>query len=348
MLLMNNIVVMKKIVCFINVLLVLLCTACSTINTLSFERLEAADISFPETIRKVGVVNNIPIMQGTEQDMAQAAGILEGDGKVMAEALAQEMAATHYFDEIVVCDSALCPLTVSLKNREGLKEEWQGHVLSPSVVDEWIGNLGVDMLVAVERARIELKSDVALSDFGGVVPVVDGIITPMARIYVPHRDKPILAITKTDTIFWHVTTPLTFGKIVKESSEYAASVLVSYLIPYWKEVSRNYYDGGSVEMRDAGVYLREGDWEEAFVLWKKVYDTQKGMRKMRAAYNLALYSEMQNDYGKAKEYLEVAAGLVKKNSADAVLVRSYRKLLDLGADKNQKLLIQMKRFDDKN
>lgn len=347
MFLTNNIVIMKKIVYSISVLLVLLFTACSTINTLSFERLEAADISFPEMIRKVGVVNNIPITQGTEQEMAQMAGVLEGDGRVMAEALAQEMAATHYFDEVVVCDSALCPLTVSLKNREGLKEEWQGHILSQSVVDEWIGNLGVDMLVSVERARIELKSGMALSEFGGTVPVIDGIITPMARIYVPNREKPLLAITKTDTIFWHATPLLTFGKIVKESSEYAASVLMPYLIPYWKEVSRNYYDGGSVEMRDAGVYLREGAWEEACVLWKKVYDTQKGVRKMRAAYNLALYSEMQNDYAKAKEYLDVAAALAGKDSTDAVVIRSYRTLLDLWADRNQKLMIQMKRFDDK-
>ena len=29
---------------------------------------------------------------------------------------------------------------------------------------------------------------------------------------------------------------------------------------HWDEVARFYYDGGNIEMRDAGVYLRENNW----------------------------------------------------------------------------------------
>lgn len=338
---------MKGINALIGLVVTFTMCACSTINTLYFDKLEAAQVSFPETVRKVGIINNIPTVQGTEEEMSQTLGILEGDGKVMAEALAQDIASANYFDEVVICDSALCPLTVSLKNHEGLKEEWQGHILSKTIASEWIRNLGVDMLISVERARVELKNSMVLSEWGATVPVVNGIITPMARIYVPNRETPLLVITKTDTIFWQIDSSLTFSKMVKESSEYAATVLLPYLIPYWTEAARNYYDGGSVEMRDAGVYLREGNWDDAYALWKKVYDTKKGKSRMRASYNLALYSEMQNDIVKAKEYLEVSAGLAKKESTDASVIRSYQTLLDLWTEKNQKLGIQMKRFDDK-
>ena len=40
------------------------------------------------------------------------------------------------------------------------------------------------------------------------------------------------------------------------------------LLPYWVEVERYYYDGGNVEMRDAGVFVREESWEEAAALWE--------------------------------------------------------------------------------
>lgn len=331
----------------ISLCLILLLTGCSSVQTISFDRLQAADVSFPEVIKKVGIVNNIPGIQETDMEQFRKSAVFEGDGKVMAEALAQEIAATNYFDEVVICDSALCPASFTLKSIEGSKEEWEGHMLSKAVAGEWLEKLNVDMLISVERARIGLENGTALSAWQEPVKVIDGIITPMVRIYVPNRDKPAFTLTKTDTIFWSAHATLTIGKVVKESSEYAATMLMPYLIPYWKEVSRNYYDGGCVEMRDAGVYLREGDWEEAYALWKKVYDTRKGIKKMKASFNLALYSEMQNELEQALEYLKVAEGLVEKDSYDAILVRTYQIKLAALVDKNQKLQIQMKRFDDK-
>lgn len=322
----------------------LLLSACSSVNTLYFDQLEAADVSFPEVVRKVGIINNMPEIIGGEEELSQTAGILEGNGKVVAETLAQEIAATHYFDEVVICDSALCNLKVSLKNHQGVKDEWQGNILSASVAGEWLDKLGVDMLLSVERVRIELKEGTVMSE---LMPVVDGYISSVLRMYVPERSKPIMRINKQDSIYWRPGRSLTFTKIVKESSEFAASALVSYMIPSWKEVARNYYDGGSVEMRDAGVYVREHNWEGTYLLWKKVYDTKKGKQKMRAAFNLALYHEMQGDFEQAKTYIEAASELVKPETEDAVLIRSYQVQLDAFAKKYQRLRIQMSRFDVK-
>lgn len=40
-----------------------------------------------------------------------------------------------------------------------------------------------------------------------------------------------------------------------------------------------YFDGGNVRMRDAGVYVRENNWDSAFELWKQIYDKGKGRQK---------------------------------------------------------------------
>ncbi len=319
-------------------------TSCRTINTLYFDQLEAGEISFPEEVRRVGIVNNMPVIIGDEKELSQTAGILEGDGKVAAEMLAQEIAGTGYFDEVIICDSVLCDLQVSLKNRQEIKKEWQGNVLSKNTANEWLDKLGVDMLLSIERIHIELKEN---SMHGYLTPVLDGSISTVLRAYVPNRNKPIFRVNKQDTIFWEPGPSLTFTRIVKESSEFAASILVPYLLPSWKEVARNYFDGGSVEMRDAGVYVREHNWDEAYLLWKKVYDTKKGQPKMRAAYNIALYYEMQGDFRQAKKYIEEAAELIEPETVDGVVVRTYQVQMDSFAKKYRQLRIQMNRFDDK-
>ena len=327
--------------------LVVVMTSCGTINTIHFDQLKAGEVSFPEVIRRVGIINNMPIIEGGEKELAQADGLLEGDGKVAAEVLAQEIASIGYFDEVVICDSALCDLKVSLKSHQGVREEWQGAPLSKEEIDEWLEQLDVDMLFSLERIHVELKENHILLDGIVSVPVLDGAISSILRVYAPGRERPLFMLNKQDTIFWEPNSSLTFTKIVKEASEHAASILVPYLLPSWKEVSRHYFDGGGVEMRDAGVYVREHNWEEAYSLWKKVYETKKGNHKMRAAFNLALYSEIQGDFDQAKAYIEVAKELVKPESYDAIVVHGYQLKLDSLAKEYQQLRIQMSRFDDK-
>ena len=318
----------------ITVLLLVLClfSACTTLQTISFERLQAADVSYPDQVRTVGVINYAP---QDKQERDSILGLWNGDGMVTVESLAREIAATDYFNQVVVCDSALRP--VGMGNEE---------ILPMSQADSLIQALGVDMLFAVEQVRIELKEGSLFhTELMVDVPAVDGVITPLVRAYVSGRNAPLFSISKTDTICWVVSPELTFGQIMQEASDFAATLPVSYLLPHWKEMNRYYFDGGNMEMRDAGVYIREQNWEGAAALWQKLHDGRKGKVKMRAAYNLALNYELQGDYERAKEYLDTALSLASKGSWEHQLIEYYRLQLDEQARENRMLQIQMKRFE---
>ena len=318
----------------ITVLLLVLClfSACTTLQTISFERLQAADVSYPDQVRTVGVINYAP---QDKQERDSILGLWNGDGMVTVESLAREIAATDYFNQVVVCDSALRP--VGMGNEE---------ILPMSQADSLIQTLGVDMLFAVEQVRIELKEGSLFhTELMVDVPAVDGVITPLVRAYVSGRNAPLFSISKTDTICWVVSPELTFGQIVQEASDFAATLPVSYLLPHWKEMNRYYFDGGNMEMRDAGVYIREQNWEGAAALWQKLHDGRKGKVKMRAAYNLALNYELQGDYERAKEYLDTALSLASEGSWEHQLIEYYRLQLDEQARENRMLQIQMKRFE---
>ena len=318
----------------ITVLLLVLClfSACTTLQTISFERLQAADVSYPDQVRTVGVINYAP---QDKQERDSILGLWNGDGKVTVESLAREIAATDYFNQVVVCDSALRP--VGMGNEE---------IFPMSQADSLIQALGVDMLFAVEQVRIELKEGSLFhTELMVDVPAVDGVITPLVRAYVSGRNAPLFSISKTDTICWVVSPELTFGQIMQEASDFAATLPVSYLLPHWKEMNRYYFDGGNMEMRDAGVYIREQNWEGAAALWQKLHDGRKGKVKMRAAYNLALNYELQGDYERAKEYLDTALSLASEGSWEHQLIEYYRLQLDEQARENRMLQIQMKRFE---
>ena len=312
-------------------------SSCVSLQGVSFERLQAADISFPEQVRTVGVVNCVPQHNQDKKAVEYSPGVLMGDGKIVAEALAHEIASTDYFNQVVICDSVL-----SGTGEQALRE----HCLSGEWVDSLTQSLGVDMLLSVEYMPVQLQEgSMFLEDFMQVVPTIDGIVSPTIRVYAAKREEPLYTISKTDTICWTLTPQLAYEQVIKEASEYAASLPVKYLLPYWKEVDRFYFDGGNVYMRDAGVCVREQDWEQASLLWKKAYEEKKGKAKMRAAFNLALYHEFMNDFEQAKAYLEIAMNLTPEDAVEKPLLEFYHLQLEEQSTKYLRLKIQMKRFE---
>lgn len=327
---------MKKFFWMICVLPLL--QACTTIQTISFDRLKGAEINFPDQIRRVGIVNDVPAINPMTSFANDSIDYLEADGKVAAEMLAQRIAASDYFDQVVICDSALR----SKKDGQNL-----AYTLPQSKADELIRSLGVDVLFSIERVNIVLNKEGywGYSENMMQVPMMDGIVSPVLVAYAYGRPNPMFIVNQTDTLCWEVNAKLTYEQIARESAEYAADVLSERLLPHWVETERFYFDGGNVEMRDAGVCLRENNWHDAANLWKQVYDSKKGKAKMRAAFNLALYSEMQNDYQQAMKYLDEALVIVGEESPEGSLIRLYRQQLEIHFKENQRLQIQMKRFE---
>lgn len=311
--------------------------SCSSLQTVSFDQLQAADVSFPEVVRKVAVINNMPVFDAKEGSHTVSTE-LEGDGKVAAETLAENIANVNYFDQVIICDSVF---------RAKDEVPRVNVLLTKEEIQQLAEDLNVDMIFSFDRIHIQTKPGVLFfPDFPMPIDAVDAVISPIVRVYIPNREKPLFIVAKQDTISWEMEPTLSDKKIVKEASEYAASIPIKHLLPHWDTVTRFYYDGGSVEMRDAGVCLRENDWDGAYNLWKTVYDKKKGQQKMRAALNIALYYEMKDDVEKAIEWIGKARQLVKPGSKDEHWLTFYSIELDNRKDKLSRLRIQMKRFDD--
>ena len=138
------------------VLFLLTLGSCQSLEQIPIDYLQPADLSFPPQLRKVAIVNNTSdapdnklitetekIKEGTPL-ISRATAYANGDPKTATESLAEEIAQQNYFDEVVICDSALRAHDVT--PREG--------ALSETEVNRLAHELDVDFLIALENVQI--------------------------------------------------------------------------------------------------------------------------------------------------------------------------------------------------
>lgn len=343
-----------KIFCFY-ILLLFILVSCRSIDTLSIDYLQPSDISFPEAIKTVAIVDNtssddlakrvMQINHASRPDLEDL-GVLEGYGKITAEGLAEAVAEGNYFDQVVICDSSLRAGDILQRDRR----------LSMAEVASLTNDLQVDMLLSLEKVQVYLRKGLTFDyELDTPLQVLEARVRSVVRLYLPERESPLAAINTIDSLYW-VGTWQVDTLMIKEASELASGLAVKHILPTWKTVSRTYYSGENVAMRDAAVCVREDDWEEALQLWKRVFEQKSAKYRMRAAYNIALYYEMHDSLNKSLEWIEKAKQLVllrdkKKNnsgseaSADYTMIERYEQELKKRIAQLPKLKLQLQRFD---
>lgn len=298
-------------------------TACQTVEQLSIDYMLPAEISFPDELKRVAIVNNMPETPENKlitSDKKPAKGATElarrtdyynGDARLTTESLAQAIADENYFDLVVICDSALRSHDITPRE----------STLSQTEVQQLTQELGVDFLISLENIQLSSLRKVSyLPGWKIYYGSVDAKVYPTIKIYLPNRSVPMASVNCTDSIFWEATgdsqtqifTQLVPEKeLIEQASEFAGSVPVKYLIPHWQTANRYLFKGGTVNMRDADVCVKEQDWKGAIELWKEEFEHQKGKRKLYAACNIAVGYEMQDNINAAYEWALKAQEIAK-------------------------------------
>lgn len=190
-------------------------------------------------------------------------GQIEGEGKKATEALAGLLADSKYFNQVIICDSAL-------------RSDNYSTNLSVDEVGNLSSMLGVDMIISFERLLLNVeKKEFINPGWDASIPVLQAQVTPVVRLYLPGRQNPLVELSATDSLYFDLGYRISEKELIQEATSHAASVICNKIVPYWQTVNRLYFNGGGVEMRDAGVYVNEGNWEAARELWTQVYNRQK-------------------------------------------------------------------------
>ncbi len=322
---------------YIFLLFSVLVSSCSTLNSMYIDQLAPSDVSYPANIGKIGIINNTdPNVEYTDkEDMSQknmSSKIIVPDGKQWAENFASNMADVNYFDEVILCDSAI-------------NNTMSEHVFSGEEANSLMQNLNVDMLVSLDQSvglfRYHANQTLPYSYISG-----QAIVYSIVRLYLPDRSRPYHTFIDKDTLIWENDLSLNNETLKKEITDYVSELPLKHLAPQWKKTERYYFSGRNVNLRDAAVFVRENNWNKAVNLWKQSYENSKGKAKFESAFNMAFGCEMLGNFDEALSWIGRAESLGGLSNAE--LLKYYKTILEKRATDAILINVQMSRFNMKN
>lgn len=309
------------------VMVLILAVSCSTVKWITVERLTPSRITFPDGVRRVAVVNNQP-----RAGVSHHPDLILADAKLLVDSLAQELADANFFDEVVVYDTLLSP-EASL--------DYDSRELEPHQVGSLCHRLGVDMLVSVELAAFAIERV--------EYPFFTGKVFSVVKLYRPDYLVSSDTIIEVQELSWDY---IPSDWELKDALHFEAVRLpLLAMIPHWKPLDFPYYAGANIDMRDADVYVREGNWNGAYQLWKGQLLHRNRARRMEAHFNMAIWHELSGgDMDSARVYATQALRLAENmdggnsDSWDCHFISRYLRDLDCRCKESKRLEKQMMRF----
>lgn len=248
-------------------------SSCQTVEQLPIGHMLPAGISFPNGLKRVAIVNNVSATSDNilppekneikdKDELSWTVSYHDGQLVPTTETLAKVIAKQNYFNEVIICNSAL--RTRDFRSCESTLSQGEVRVL--------IQTSGVDFVISLKNLRMKLTR--VLSYIPGWNTYHDTLgtkIYPTVKTYLPGRKSPVVTISSSSNIFWEeygnteafVRSRLSDNKqMIRESFEFIGNISVSKILPYRKAACHYYFISGSVTMRDAAVYVKENEWDK--------------------------------------------------------------------------------------
>lgn len=294
-----------------------LLTSCSELLYVNIEQMLPPEVMPERTIRSVGVVSNF-----SQHNVVVAndnAIILPCDADTIRELVAQTFADAGVMRRVVVLDSLLYPT-----------DSTAVHTLTGAEVNRLCHELDVESIYSIDYACLTYN------------PAARFISRPLnaylcTRIYTPDRDSIRgTSIMDKETLDCWVDNADEIARLASQIPMLLAEAAIKPYLPSWKERERVFwYDRLCYALREAKVYVAEGNWEAAAEQWHSLATSKLRTYRFMAAYNLALYHEMTDDIDRAIASLDLAEKLAVKSTKkgitiqviDTTLIKEYREVL---------------------
>lgn len=297
--------------------LLFLLTSCSEVLLLSVEQMVPPETIPQYEIGRVGVINNFS--QNNVLVSNEDALVYPCNADSVKEHIALAFANVGAVNRVVVLDSLFYhPDSVA------------PHILSQAEVNTLCARLEVDMLYAVDYACVAVSREVQTVGY----PIQAHLCS---RIYTPDSDTVAGSSTldqKTVESWAYDATQV--AAVMRDTPYLLAATAVGAYSPQWKGRERVFYsDAFCYELREAKVYVYEGNWEAAAEQWRTLATSKFRAYRFMAAYNMALYYEMTDSIDQAIAQLDCAIELTVKTNkngdsvqlVDITLANEYRDVL---------------------
>jgi hypothetical protein len=314
---------MKKY--FLSLLVLLELVSCKT-NQLFLNVWEPAPVTIPSYVKSVGVINrSIPTDETKIFDEIDKVFTLEGvdldkDGAVFAiNGLSEELLNNKRFTEVKSL-SDIDFRTSRLDNfPTPLSWEIVGQICEETETDALFSLEKFDTDTRVSYSANKVEIETPLGSIPGIEHQAEMETTVKTgwRVYDPKGKNILDEYVESESISssGRGINPLVAARAltgrksaVSEVSKRAGQKYAFRILPYKIKVYRDYYVKGSDNFKIAKRKAQMGQWDEAGELWRKETGNPKMKIAGRAAYNMAIISEIDGDLDAALKWARKAWG----------------------------------------
>ena len=114
---------------------------------------------------------------------------------------------------------------------------------------------------------------------------------------------------------------------IKQAGIHAGEKYGFRISPIWLKVNRTYYVGKHEDLKNAKQYVKSGDWDTAIEIWLPLTEDEDLKIANRAAFNMALASEIKGSLKTAIDWARKAQKIGNKKAYNYINVLS-RRLVD--------------------
>ena len=159
-----------------------------------------------------------------------------------------------------------------------------------------------------------------------------------SRIYTLGKDSiSVTSVIDKEVLEYWIDNTDEIGELIPLIPAQLAQSAIEPYMPTWKERERVfYYDRFNYDLREAKVYVNENHWNEAASHWSKLLQSKRRMQRFAAAFNMALYYEMNDSIDQSIASLELAKEAAVKidrqgnteQYIDTAYIKQYREVLN--------------------
>lgn len=300
---------LSRHIIFIALLLSL--SSCSWVHNIQVNTLRPAQVNYEQAYPSIIIVNNCHA-----DSLHESSKYIDENGKqyrlsssidslsqVMAMSLGTYMYDSQAFDRIEIFN----PDSNNISGIAGIDEQmvaqWQSQ--APNDV-----HIAINAIIPIVNMQVTPIDGVFCTDFS---------IATQAYMQCFVHQKKMVNVAISDTLYWqsygdtpHMANAYLpdFEECLYESINSLASKTSNYFAPHTRIVNRHIFVTGHPAMKDAFKYWEREQYTEASYIWEYVYENAKDKgRKAKAAANLALYNEIEENYNKALKYAQEAASI---------------------------------------
>jgi len=288
---------------FLLIILAFLFQNCaSQIKSITIETISPSSINFPKNANKIAFVN-------FEND-------INNDGTIdsmLYKLITKEM-ALGFRDAIF---SAATIDTSDFLFVKGYPEK--NYFYLPSGINwRYFNNITennkVNVFIILDSLNLTMESDqFRIGNYDAVEYYAyrEIAINVYWKVYNIFENEPLDHYIYTDTLFWDATaynsTAIkeklpSVAQTIRETAYFAAYDYANRIFPSWQRETRQYFVKGNKDFEKAAILVESNKWIEAAELWDKyLKDTDREIAS-RAAYNMAVASEILGKLDLALEY----------------------------------------------